>query len=371
MAATHKYIDPLSGSDVTGDGSSGNPWATLQHALDNTTYNASGGNVFNLVAGAPDVLTAALDFTTFGEPTSLDGPCIFRGEGGLGAIDGDGGSIIAMSWLPYIHLVDLDLYNSGNNVLIEIGDHARVIGCTLHNVGTAICLSVGTNAFILGNHLYGCSSGYAALSSGSLARILRNAILPNSAGGTASNGLVSSTHALISENLVAVNGASNGIYFTGSLMTCLGNLVYGCAGGGAAGSGSGIHVGGDTLLVASNIAVGFAGTGGTGITIASGASVDCVARNFLHNNSTHVANGGALLNVMTDDLILTSNPFVAADSDDFALNNTPGGGAAVRAAGWPGPSWPGGQVSYADGGPLQHRERGLLVHPGMCGGARG
>ena len=33
-AASTYYVDP-SGSDVTGDGSSGDPWQTIQHAIDN------------------------------------------------------------------------------------------------------------------------------------------------------------------------------------------------------------------------------------------------------------------------------------------------------------------------------------------------
>lgn len=62
-------------------------------------------------------------------------------------------------------------------------------------------------------------------------------------------------------------------------------------------------------------------------------------------------------------ITLTANPFTNASGDDFSLNNTAGGGAACRNAGWPG-AFPGNDGSYfattgyADIGAVQHQDSG-------------
>lgn len=55
------------------------------------------------------------------------------------------------------------------------------------------------------------------------------------------------------------------------------------------------------------------------------------------------------------DITLTADPFTTAGSD-FSLNTAGGGGALLRALGWPG-SFNGG-TGYADVGPLQHQDTG-------------
>jgi hypothetical protein len=58
------------------------------------------------------------------------------------------------------------------------------------------------------------------------------------------------------------------------------------------------------------------------------------------------------------DVILTASPFTNAATGDFTLNNTAGGGAAVRAAGFPREFLGLGVRGYADGGALQHQDLG-------------
>jgi len=68
----------------------------------------------------------------------------------------------------------------------------------------------------------------------------------------------------------------------------------------------------------------------------------------------------------TLDVFLTASPYVNAATNDFRLNSTAGGGAAVRGAGTPGSSTaspyneiPGlGLAAYPDGGALQHQDAG-------------
>jgi hypothetical protein len=59
-------------------------------------------------------------------------------------------------------------------------------------------------------------------------------------------------------------------------------------------------------------------------------------------------------------ILLTVDPYTDAASDDYSLNNTAGGGADLRAAGFP----VFGQTDYADIGALQHAD------PAASGGAR-
>lgn len=58
----------------------------------------------------------------------------------------------------------------------------------------------------------------------------------------------------------------------------------------------------------------------------------------------------------TSFITLTADPFVNAAGGNFALNNTAGGGAALRAAGIPGASVNGSTTSYLDVGAAQHQE---------------
>ena len=53
------------------------------------------------------------------------------------------------------------------------------------------------------------------------------------------------------------------------------------------------------------------------------------------------------------DVTLSANPFTNATGNNFALNSTAGGGAAVKAAGFPGVLPNGGGTGFIDGGALQ------------------
>jgi hypothetical protein len=73
-------------------------------------------------------------------------------------------------------------------------------------------------------------------------------------------------------------------------------------------------------------------------------------------------------------ITLTASPFTSATGGNFALNNTAGAGALLRAHGYP-TAFPSGNTSnYLDAGAAQHQETasggGLLTHPGLSGGMR-
>jgi hypothetical protein len=58
--STTTYVSSVTGSDVTGNGSSGNPYATIQHAIDNTT-KALRLNIIELGDNHDETITAPLD----------------------------------------------------------------------------------------------------------------------------------------------------------------------------------------------------------------------------------------------------------------------------------------------------------------------
>lgn len=94
--------------------------------------------------------------------------------------------------------------------------------------------------------------------------------------------------------------------------------------------------------------------------------------NAFRSNTSGAVNG---ISAGTNDVTLTADPYTTVGSNDFSLNTTAGGGAACRAAGFPG-VFPGATATgNLDMGAVQHADPasggGLLTHPGMSGGMRG
>jgi hypothetical protein len=90
------------------------------------------------------------------------------------------------------------------------------------------------------------------------------------------------------------------------------------------------------------------------------AAPEVNARMFLNRNNAYLSNtSGARNNVGAGigDVTLTVDPFVDRTNRDFRLNNTAGGGAACRAAGFPALRSGGTTTAYPDIG-LQHQDSG-------------
>jgi hypothetical protein len=78
---------------------------------------------------------------------------------------------------------------------------------------------------------------------------------------------------------------------------------------------------------------------------------------MFRNNAFKSNSSGPRLNLgaQTGDVDLTADPFTNAAGGDFSLNNTAGGGALLRATGYPG-VFPGGTTTgYLDIGAAQHQ----------------
>lgn len=108
------------------------------------------------------------------------------------------------------------------------------------------------------------------------------------------------------------------------------------------------------IVMLSNISWG---NGGHGINYASGTMIEPLPK-FSYN--AYGGNTGSNISGIlagAHDVTLTADPTVAGASNNFALNNTAGGGAAVRNAGFPGALVAGGAGSAAIG-PLQAASSG-------------
>ena len=84
-----------------------------------------------------------------------------------------------------------------------------------------------------------------------------------------------------------------------------------------------------------------------------------------HNNTSGNYQSGVTTHGFID---LSAGPFTNAGTGDFSLNSTSGGGAALRAAGYPGAFLGGTSTGYPDVGAVQHQDSG---GGGGGGGFRG
>ena len=96
------------------------------------------------------------------------------------------------------------------------------------------------------------------------------------------------------------------------------------------------------------------GNTGWGVHVTNTAAMIVLNRNNAYGSNTSGARNN--LAVGTNDVTLTADPFVAKAANDFTLNNTAGGGAACRGAGFPG-TIPGlAAAGSADVGAMQHAD---------------
>lgn len=189
--------------------------------------------------------------------------------------------------------------NSSNN-----GGQYQIIDSYIHdNVNQGIDMSTKTQGIIMFNSVIannGQNGLVMSLGASSIVTLQNNVFYNNSASGVSSLGLAT--------NVLAP--------------AFLGNIIYG---NGAS-------------------SVGFISTS----TISNFASLWMGGGNAYGNNP-----GGNRINVptLTGDVTLTANPFTNPGSNDFSLNNTAGGGAALRGTSFPGPTNFG--TGFMDSGALQ------------------
>ncbi len=138
------------------------------------------------------------------------------------------------------------------------------------------------------------------------------------------------------------------ITFNQGMNVCVGNTSYKNGRDGFRLTSSGY----EGLLATSNLAYG---NTGFGFNYTNGALPAFFQ--FMDYSAYGSNTSGNLSNITAGphDVTLTADPTVAGTSNNFALNSTAGGGAACRAAGFPGVLAVGG-TGYQDIGALQHQD---------------
>lgn len=348
------YYVATTGNDTTGDGSSGNPYASLGKAVTVAQAGAAGWNIYIKTGSYSVTSTTAnanggvISLTQNGTEAALNRILAYTttpGDGGTAILSASGISSCTMIACT-AHRTCVDGVEVNGNSLTSIRGFNSTSGYTLRlrNCIARNCTNYGFNVggpFLFRCQAIGCSDrGY---------QVLAPSILFGCAASACSGfGLVfnagSKGVSCVSYSHTGANGY--GFYINnGDSAELVGCTAYGC-------SKSGFIFGGTNnydsdfinCLSYGNTTYGFE----AGAARAANALTNCAAGGNTSGN-LHANLSGA--NSVT---ALTGDPFTDAASGDFSLNNTAGAGADCRAAG----IGPAGQTSYIDIGAVQHQDSG-------------
>jgi len=313
MAKLEYYVDPLSGSDTTGDGlSDGTAWQSIQHALNNITKNTADGDRINVKDTADDVLSAELDFTTIGNYTQTHGLLIqgytsTAGDGGIGGISGGGTTGIITTVRNYIAFKDMHLHNTGSNNILDIVQGA-LEGCEFDN-------SSSTGNIVKVNESSVCNC-YFHNTDGNALYMNRGLAFGNyfKQGGTYSFDTALNLNALSCavRNIISIDGASNGITSLGSSISVMNNSILSAGGTGAGIEPDSLNYGSSFI---NNLVEGFSGTGGKGINKVNKDMVN-YSHNSVYNCETDLASDGQSI-IAHDNESLGASPFAKTGADTF------------------------------------------------------
>lgn len=329
MAINHYYVDPSLGTD-SGDGTVGSPWgrvsgSVVQHALYTITQGAIGDiDQINIKEGTDDVLSAALDFTTYGTPSNTIG-LILRGytsaanDGGVGGISGGGSvGIVETATLDFVQFIHLHLHNCGTTAVLNLDDGCTIQECEIDNT-TSTGISAGSSTLARGNHIHNCGGNGIIVDGNSV--VMHN-YLKNGTNDFANAIRLQIAGSTVFGNIISIDGASNGIFLNNETQLIHGNSILS-----AGGTGSGIEFknGAETrnTSIFNNLIEGFSGTGGIGLNMSppTNYKANAIANNALYNNTTNYSLA-ASNTYENDNETLTGSPFAKSGSDTFANRYT-------------------------------------------------
>ena len=316
-APTENYVDPSAGSDVTGDGSIGNPWKSVQWALDHVTKSAANGNRINIKAGAANVLSAALSFATYGAggptaPLVIQGYTSVAGDGGIGSIDGAGSYAISAG-NNYTFYRDLKMGNCGAANIVNVGgagSSAYIINCEIYGTSGSGIVS-GNNCYVDGCYIHDISGiGFSATGDS----ICLRSYFEN--GSVDMSACISGSVKIAAWNTFNIDGATNAIITTATYNTIAHNSILS-----STGTGTGITASTSIgQLFEHNLIEGFSGIGGRAIYTSANNYEGVVCRNNSIYNCTagivSAAGYDGLFNRGNETLVAT--PFAKSGSNTFA-----------------------------------------------------
>lgn len=309
------------------------------YSVTSTTNNVAGGRITTNANSSQD-------------PARWIGYTTTRGDGGQATIRAGGAvaSITLISTSAGSHLENLIADGNSQTSIAGFGANAVLYNCKALN-----CTNTGLN---ISGYAYRCeatacsgSNGAFNLSSGAL--LIGCTAHDNTTIGFRFTSSVQLARCAAWGNTGATTDGFQAIGVNYLLLDCLayGNGRHGFANTAGSLAREGLLL---NCLAVNNSGYGFsASVTGTGVRL-----WQCAA----YNNTSGTFPASTFLET-TGFLTLTADPFTAAGSQNFALNTTSGGGAALRAAGGP-TTWPGASASminYPDVGAAQHADPGATT----------
>jgi len=364
---TARFIDPVNGNDTTGDGlAHGTAWATVQHALDNTTRDATNGNIFHINSSGDDTSSAPLDFTTFnsgggsaGAPVIFEGYASTAGDGdfeagtGIGGISGGGSnSIFSSTGLSYIWMRHLHLHNCGSAAIINLDNQIRIFECELDNTsGNGIDVDNGSS--IEGCHIHNVGGQGIRLFNATNA-VAKYNFLANGTNDFSDAIATGNQHNRVEGNIISVDGTSNGIALQGINDRCENNTVYS-----SSTSGVGIRIVANADIdagIINNYVEGF--DDGIDTAAITSNSVPILAHNAVYNaNTNDYDDTGEAIGFEDDNESLGSSGIAKSGSaTDFGNRETyfaPADVGNMRGGAFP---------------PALRRDKGAVQHADPAGG---
>ena len=330
MAISEIYVDPSLAAD-SGAGTIGDPYGDLEYAIEQTTFDTTNGTRVNIKAGTEEVLAAGLQ-TSIADTSvaaawvpSRTAPIIFRGytaeagDGGMGVISG-GGSVFPInnSALHWIHFIDMEIYNTGVQGMIGLGNYCNLIRCKIHDTNGGVNLRDYSQ--IVGCHIYDIGIGINLENECYAAFNIIDTVTGTRSAPTTALDLVQ-TGTLAYRNIIKVDGATDAIVMPQGTRV-IGNSIYSVAG-----TGQGIRASTtarDLLMVMNNVVEGFSGSGGVGFDFsAAGTRLDVYTGNAAYNNEAEYS--GTPLTIFDDygtNETLTASPFTDPTNMDFSPVDT-------------------------------------------------
>jgi hypothetical protein len=320
MAITDYYVDPLGGSDTTGDGlSDATAWQTIQHALNSVTRNPTDGDKFNIKAGAADVLTGTLDFTDYGTPSVgasvfFQGYTSSQGDGGIGEIDGNGNNISTNSNVNY---VDLELHNgAATGELIAISG-ACIVNCEVHDANNGIRMQNYSSAESV--NIYDCDTYGLYMTGFSHARNCYIRSRSTDSRGAMTTCIYNDGRPGSTTNcILSCDSTTNGIHNVDD-----GCIISNCSILSAGGTGYGIlfQDGAIGSSAWNNLIEGFSGTGGDGISWQDASPNEAkgiVANNTIYDCASPLTNDNDIAAYKANNVTPSGSLFVKSGADTYA-----------------------------------------------------
>ncbi len=344
MAAPTDYYVNVTGSDVTGNGTLAQPWATHHKALNTIVRNSTNGDKIIITGDIIATGTINDNIKKYGTPTAV-APLIFQGSGD-GGIDGSGIYSITGPYnnLSYISYVGLKLHNCGNNNIVEV-EKGSIINCEVYDN------QINSNKYGIYHRSFGCVENCyihdvsAGMYMNNDDMAINNYISLRNTDDGARNGIMGQNYAChILFNICLVNDGERGIYHPVDTAVIANNTVLST---GDAHTGIGIYVQcSQTRMgksVYNNIIEGFSGAYSDGIRVAENTSHASlvVSSNSVFNCTTPFGNlslGDWVYDDSATNEVLTKSPLAKRGEMTFENRYNyfqPIGGSGVIMGGWP------------------------------------